>query len=174
MAAAIDFGKLTLQDALDLAILIEQEAKERYEEFARLVGGRYPGDTDEMFRMMASYEARHGEELQAQRRALFGSAPVRISRDALDDVEAPDRGTPRVFMGPRQALEIALASEEKAHDFFAEALRSVRDPQVRATFESLRDEERRHQQLVRERLEKLPPGPDVEEADADEPGSDPG
>ena len=30
----IDFASLTLQDALDLAILIEEEAKERYEEFA--------------------------------------------------------------------------------------------------------------------------------------------
>jgi hypothetical protein len=28
--------------------------------------------------------------------------------------------------------------------------------------------------MVRERLEKLPPGPDIEEEEADEPGSDPG
>ena len=37
MAQIIDFAKLTLQDALDLAILIEEDARGRYEEFARLV-----------------------------------------------------------------------------------------------------------------------------------------
>ena len=30
----IDFRALSLKDALDLAVLIEQEAEERYEEFA--------------------------------------------------------------------------------------------------------------------------------------------
>ena len=39
MTAALEFKKLSLQDALDLAILIEEEAKDRYEEFTRIVGG---------------------------------------------------------------------------------------------------------------------------------------
>jgi hypothetical protein len=38
----------------------------------------------------------------------------------------------------------------------------------------LRDEEEQHARLVKSRLEKLPPGPDVEEDEADAPGSDPG
>ena len=33
-ARGIDFNTLSLQDALDLAILIEEEAKDRYEELA--------------------------------------------------------------------------------------------------------------------------------------------
>ena len=108
MAQKIDFAKLTLKDALDLAILIEEEAKVRYEEFARLVGGRYKGDSDEVFKNMAVYEAKHRDELKARRQKLFGSAPVTVSLDAIDDVEAPDRGQPRVFMSPRQAMEVAL------------------------------------------------------------------
>lgn len=171
---AIEFGSLTLQDALDLAILMEDEARERYEEFSRIVGGRYAGDASDMFRMMAANEAKHGKQLADRRAQLFAGAPSRVSRDQLDDVEAPDRGKPRVFMSARQALEVALSSEEKARDFFDGALNHVRDPDVRALFEDLRSEEERHQAFVKERLVKLPPGPDVDEDEADAPGSDPG
>ena len=170
----IDFRSLTLQDALDLALSIEEEAKERYEQFATITGGRYEGDAADMFREMAAYEARHWTEIDAQRRQLFGDAPRRITPDALDDVEAPDRGAPRVFMSARQAVEVALAAELKAHEFFDEALPQVKDPSVRKLFEELREEEKRHVALVGAWLQKLPPGPDLEEREADEPGSDPG
>jgi rubrerythrin len=165
---------LSLKDALDLAISIEDEAQARYVEFSRITGGRYAGDAADMFRQMAGYEARHGTELQTRRRELFGDAPRTVTADDLDDLEAPDRGKPRTFMSARQALEVALASEEKAHDFFATAAGVVKDPGVRALFEELREEEKRHAALVRGRLEALPAGPDVEEDEADAPGSDPG
>jgi rubrerythrin len=127
-----------------------------------------------MFKTMAVAETKHRNDLAERRRALFGDAPRRVSRDALDDVEAPDRGKPRVFMSARQAMEVALSSEEKAYDFFDEAIPRVSDATVKALFEELRTEERRHQELVQERLQRLPPGPDVEEGEADEPGTDPG
>jgi rubrerythrin len=41
-------------------------------------------------------------------------------------------------------------------------------------FEELREEEKHHVKLVGAWLAKLPPGPDVEEGEADEPGSDAG
>ncbi len=170
----IDFRSLTLQDALDLALSIEEEAKERYEEFSRITGGRYAGDAADMFRQMAGYEAKHWADIDRKRRELFGSAPRRIRPDALDDVEAPDRGAPRTFMSARQAAEVALAAELKAHDFFDEALGEVKDPSVRALFEALREEEKEHVRLVGGWLQRLPPGPDVEEEEADAPGSDPG
>lgn len=174
MPQPLDFKTLSLQDALDLAIAMEEEARARYDEFTHLVGGRYPGDAADMFRTMAGYEARHGADLAARRRALFGDTPARVTPALLDDAEAPDRGKPRVFMSARQALEVALASEQKAWDFFDGALREVAEPSVRTLFEELRAEEARHATMVRERLERLPPGPDVEEDEADAPGSDPG
>jgi rubrerythrin len=172
---AIDFHTLSLQDALDLAISIEEEAKDRYDDFVRRVGGgRYSGDAADMFRMMAGFEAKHRAELATKRSELFGSSPRRVTKEALDDVEAPDRGKPRVFMSARQAMEVALSSEEKAWDFFDVALRHVKDPAVRTLFEALRGEEEKHIALVKQRLERLPPGPDLEDDEADAPGSDPG
>jgi erythrin-vacuolar iron transport family protein len=171
----LDFRTLGLKDALDLAISIEEEAKDRYDEFVRQVGSaRYPGDAEDMFRLMAGYEEKHCAELKARRRALFGTAPRTVTKELLDDVEAPDRGKPRPFMSGRQAMEVALASEVKARDFFTGALGSVADPKVKDLFAVLRDEEEEHIRLVKSRLERLPPGPDVEEDEADDPGSDPG
>jgi rubrerythrin len=171
---AIDFARLELKDALDLAILIEQEARERYETFSRIVGGRYAGDAADMFGEMARNEAKHESQLAARRQTAFGDTPRKVSREMFEDVEAPDTGKPRVFMSARQAMEVALASEEKAWEFFDEALKHVKDPYVRGLFQELRGEEAQHATMVRARLEKLPPGPDLEEEDADEPGTDPG
>lgn len=172
---SIDFRTLSLQDALDLAISIEEEAKDRYDDFVQQVGtARYEGDAADMFKLMAGYEAKHRDELASRRHALFGDAPRKITQALLDDVEAPDRGKPRPFMSGRQAMEVALASEEKARDFFDGALGMVTDPRVKDLFLVLRDEEEQHIRLVMSRLVKLPPGPSVEEDEADAPGSDPG
>jgi erythrin-vacuolar iron transport family protein len=171
---AVDLRTLSLQDALDLALSIEEEAKERYEQFAKITGGRYAGDAADMFRQMAGYESKHWAELDERRRELFGTAPRRITADQLDDVEAPDRGQPRTFMSARQAVDVALRAEMKAYDFFDEALKELKDPAVRTLFEALREEERQHVKLVGAWLANLPPGPDVEEDEADEPGSDAG
>jgi rubrerythrin len=174
MAQKLDFAALDLQDALDLAILIEEEARERYQQFQKLVGGRYKGDAADVFKLMAENEGKHHAELVARRTQLFKDARSRVDRAWIDDVEAPDRGKPRVFMGPRQAFEVALESEEKAHDFFAAALPHLKDPRVRALFEELKAEEAQHKKYIQKLLAGLPPGPDVEEKDADEPGSDGG
>jgi erythrin-vacuolar iron transport family protein len=172
--APIDFSKLDLRDALDLAILVEEEAQHRYEQFSKVVGGRTPGDAADVFRGMAGNEAKHGAQLADRRRKLFGDTPRRLSADLLDDAEAPDRGRPRVFMSARQAMEIAIESEEKARDFFEDAARGTDDPDVRKLFQELQREEVLHRALLAEKLAKLPEGPDLGEEDADEPGSDPG
>ena len=171
---ALDFRTLDLRDALDLAILVEDEALERYQAFSSQVGGRYPGDASDVFAQMAGFERKHGDDLRARRRALFQDAPARVTLDQLDDAEAPDRGAPRVFMSARDAVEVALASEEKAWAFYDGALPQVSDPSVRILFEALRDEEATHQALLRRRLVGLPAGPDLTEAEADAPGSDGG
>ena len=170
----LSLEKLSAKDALDLAILIEEEARERYTLLVGQVGGRYAGDAGDMFRAMAVAEAKHGEDLSRRRLKLFGDEPRTVTRDMLYEVEAPGLSAPRVFMSAREAMEVALSSEQKAREFFEQALEVVKDPQVRDIFAALREEEVEHEAWVRARLEKLPPGPDLEDDEADEPGSDPG
>jgi len=153
----IDFSRLTLKDALDLAILIEEEAMDRYDEFADQMEIHRTPEAAAFFRLMSGNEARHGEELRRRRDRLFPGEPRLVSRAMLFDVEAPDYDQARAFMTPRQAMQSALKSEEKAHDFFLSALPGIQDAEVRALFEELRDEEVEHQDLVKQEIEKLPP-----------------
>ena len=67
-------------------------------------------------------------------------------------------------------MKAALASEVKAHDFFVAALPALKDTEVRALFEELRDEELEHQKLVNAELAKLPPDSGLSDEDfVDEP-----
>jgi rubrerythrin len=152
----IDLATLSLRDALDLAILIEDEAKERYEDFAGQMEQHRTPEAARFFRHMVDNEAKHGQDLAARRAQLFGQAKATVTRAQIFDIEAPDYDAARAFMSPRKAMEAALASEIKAHAFFEGALPSIKDAEVRALFQELRDEERQHQALVQAELNKLP------------------
>ncbi len=162
MPPTIDFATLSLQDALDLAILIEEEAKERYNEFADQLKLHHTPEAAQFFISMAGAEAKHGADLQRRRHVIFGDTPRRVSRAMLWDVEAPDYDQSRMFMSARQAMEVALESEIKAHDFFASALGYVRDADVRTLFEELRSEEVEHQELVKTVMAGLPESDDMD------------
>jgi len=169
MPTRLDLSKLSLMDALDLAKLMELEAHHRYLMFASQLGSFGGYDAGAFFAKMAEYEAKHGRELEARRKALFGDAPARVTLDDLFDVEAPEIGAPRRGMSTVQAFEIGLAAEKKAHDFFDAALPSITDSEVRALFTELRDEETEHVRMLQQEMAKLPQSASVEdELDLDE------
>ncbi|MCK5697047.1 MAG: ferritin family protein [Gammaproteobacteria bacterium] len=153
----INFSQLTLMDALDIAIVVEIEAFERYTLFNEQLGHRYPEDAADIFRKMAISEKKHGDELLEKRHALFGNTPISINKDALFDVEAPEMGAIRWNMSPFKAFQVVLASEEKAFDFYNEALSYVTDPQINSLFTELRDEEQEHIAMIKHFISKLPP-----------------
>ena len=170
MSTRLDLSKLSLMDALDLAKLIEYEAYQRYKIFAAQLG-RSGGDHDPgvFFATMAENEAKHGKDLEARRKTLFGDAPARVTLDDLFDVEAPDMGAPRRGMSIVRAFEVGLAAEKKAYDFYDMALPGITDPEVRELFTELRDEETEHVELLQEAMAKLPPSASDEvEFDFDE------
>ena len=154
MTTDIDFSKLSLKDALDLAILVEDEAQERYTDFAAQMETHHTAEAAKFFRFMAHNEAKHGEELGARRKELFGDEPMNVDRSMLWDVEAPDFDDARAFMSIQEALEVALAAEIKAYEYFDRALPSVQDPNVKELFAELREEEIEHQDLVKVEIAK--------------------
>ena len=160
-----DFSSLDLQDALDMAVLVEKEAEDRYLLFADQIGHRYPGDAANFFTMMAQNERRHGVEIAERRRLLFGDAPSRVTSNMIgSDIEAPDPGKAIRYMSPRHALEVAMASEIKAYKFYDRILQVIQDAAVRKLIESLRDEEAEHQRLLNEQKAKYH---DTSESDFD-------
>ena len=170
MSADIDFADLSLKDALDLAVLVEEEAEERYGELAGSLEYHHTKEAAEFFRFMVGLEAKHGEELAATRQELFGDQPVNVDRSMLWDVEAPGYEAAQTFMSLQDALEVALAAETKAFELFDAALPEITDPEVRELFTELRQEEVEHMQMVREQMKKAGVGDDLDPDDfADEP-----
>ena len=167
MVARVNFSKLTLMDALDLASLVEGEAYQRYTLFAAQLGQRDPGDAASVFASMAVNEKKHGEQLAKRRLALFGEVPPKVKFDDLFDVEAPDVGAPRWNMSPLKAFRVALASEQKAYAFYDEALPGVRQQDVRALFLELREEEAEHIRMIEAIIAKLPPEAAIDLRDED-------
>ena len=170
----IKLEDLSLQDALDLAILVEQEAQERYEEFNRQIGSIRPGDAGEFFSQMARNEAQHGAELKKKRSELFGYLPSRMSLEKLyqyQNIEAPEFDRAHSFMSTKQALLIALDSEQKAFEFFDRSARLVTDESVRTLFNELKQEELHHLSMVKAIIDKTidDDQPEVDKDNVDEP-----
>ena len=167
MSIRLDFSKLNLMDALDLASLIELEARRRYTEFAESLGTRGVGDAGSVFRSMAVNENKHCEEIAERRLALFGDQPAKVTLDDIFDVEAPSMGDVRWNMSALKAYQLALFSEQKAFAFYDEALDYVDQPDVKALFEELREEEAEHVNMLVKIIAKLPPSAEIELEDED-------
>jgi rubrerythrin len=171
MASEIDYRTLDMKDALDLAILIEEEARERYEEFVLQMEETRSDDAAAFFRTMAEYESKHGRALAERRRKLFGASPSRVTRSMVWEEEAPAYETVRAFLTAREAMTVALGAERKAKTFFEGVLPHVKDASVSSLIDELRREEITHEALVERELAKLPPPSDAATAAdyADEP-----
>jgi len=169
MSTSLDLSKLSLMDALDLAILIEEEARQRYEMFASQIGRIGGYDAGSFFASMVENEAKHGTEILERRMALFGKAAMKLKLHDLYDVEAPEMGAPRRGMSTTQAFELGLAAEKKAYDFYDMALPGITNEEVRDLFTELRDEETEHVEMLKEAMAKLPESASQEvEFDLDE------
>jgi len=156
MNQAIDFSQLSLRDTLDLAISIEEEAKERYDDFAEQMDAHRTPDAANFFRFMADNEIKHAEKLAAKRKGLFGDEASSADTSLLYDIEAPEFDAARAFMSMRTALDVAMESEVKAYEFYHEALAKISDSGVKELFVELRDEEALHQDLIKKIIAKLP------------------
>ena len=120
--------KLTTQDALDLAILMEEEAHERYLVLAKKVGGRYAGDAADMFRSIASAEVRHAKLLCERRRPSSRRLVARLSPFRPAGIGF------HIFLGGRVDQRQHLVLDRLYRGHFGIPLRSVplgeRDPGV--------------------------------------------
>lgn len=157
MPLPIDWSKLTPQDILDIAAFIEREAQERYLLFADHLDRQGDFEAAGFFRLMAELEGAHGAQVTRRRAARFADLPGHV-RDAVEwDVEGPelDRGVRSLSL--HDAFAMALASEERARDFFAEACDHLVDEEARATLSELHRDEVSHVRMLKEMRAKLLP-----------------
>jgi rubrerythrin len=167
MSTRLDLSRLSLMDDLDLASLIEVEARNRYLEFAESLGTRGEGDAGSVFRSMAVNETKHCDEIAERRLALFGNQKANVTLDDIFDVEAPSVGDVRWNMSVLKAYQLALYAEQRAFAFYDEALEYVTQPDVKALFEELRAEEAEHVDMIVKIIARLPKSAEVELEDED-------
>jgi rubrerythrin len=139
------------------AIAMEEEAAQRYEEFADAMDMHNNAEVASMFRRLAAVEARHADELMAQRGWTALPLMPRIAFEGCEGPETAQADAVHYLMTPWHVLTLALANEERAVRFFEQLARSTTDAAVRRAALEFKAEEEEHVELVREwmgRVEK--------------------
>jgi len=155
MGLSIDFSKLKPQDVLDLAIFAEGEAQDNYEQLSTIMRSRGNDHAADFFSRMANLEKLHHDQLRTRREDLFAGVAPNLADRWFWGIEAPDYGAVGPSLTIRQAYELALESEVRAHDYYQEAKDWVHNAGVETLFEELREAEEQHQKLLRGELAKL-------------------
>ena len=154
MGLEFDFSMLDAMDILDLAVFVELEAQENYEQLADWAAEANP-EAAEFFRRMAGWEALHGSQIRERRQALFGDTPAKYTSNIAWEVETPDYDEVGSDLTARQAMQLAYDAEERAGAYYNGVLEYVSDEQTVSLLEMLRDSEVEHKRLVMEQMEKL-------------------
>lgn len=152
MALEVDFSKMDGRDALDIAIVIEDEAQLAYEHLAEWVASDGNTEAAEFFNRMAVREKRHKAEIGERRRELYGEAPVRHDEDAPWQAEVPDYESLGKNVNLEEAFKVAMGAETRAHDFYADAIDYIEDETVVELFDWLRKAEIEHQRMLTEEM----------------------
>ena len=155
MALHVDFSRLDAQDVLDLAIQVEQEAEDNYEQLSSWMAGDGNTAAAQFFKKMAGFEAKHREQLGQRRELLFGDASPRHSDRAAWEVEQPDYASIGRAVTLEQAFELAMEAERRAGDYYAEAIDYASDPAVIELFRGLKRAEDEHLRLLEEQRARL-------------------
>ncbi len=173
MPKKIDLAKLAPADVLDFSVLIEDEERERYDEFAVMMWGvHHNREAAEFFRFMATNEERHGQQLRQARQARYADALHRIDPRIILEGEAPEYGATAAVMSLHGCMETAMTAEIKAEKFYKKALPGMPTGDLRDLFAEPAAQEVEHQRLIADMMAKLPPAEDLQREDvADEPVS---
>lgn len=148
----------TLDEFMAQALAMEIEAVERYSEFADAMETHNNPEVAAMFRTMAGYEAKHAQQIMSD--MGWNEAPA-VSRQAVawtgfDAPEAAPIDAVHYLMQPWHALQLALASEQRAEAFFGALAEAATNEAVRKAALELQAEEAEHVALVRAWMEKVP------------------
>jgi rubrerythrin len=150
MPLPIDWSKLTARDVLDIAAYIEHEAQQRYEVFAAHLDRAGESEAARFFMHMAELEGAHGAQVIERRRVRFVDLPGSV-RDAVEwDVEGPALDRTLASLTIERAFDLALASEERARDFFAEASKHLADQATATVLAELHRDEIAHVLMLHE------------------------
>ncbi|TAK53337.1 MAG: rubrerythrin [Gammaproteobacteria bacterium] len=161
----------TLEELMLQALAMEREAVERYSELADMMQAHNNRDVAELFHKMAGYEQHHVDHILKDMSWPADKATPRYAGvwTAPDGPEVVPIEEMHYLMQPWHALQLALAAEQRAHDFFDALVRNAANDTIRRAAEEMRAEEAEHIELVRAWMEKVPQPDSDWAADPDPP-----
>jgi rubrerythrin len=148
----------TLDEFMTLALAMEVEAGQRYAEFADAMETHNNLDVATLFRKMAAIEGKHAQQIMAEMgwATMPAPRPDTAFRQGFEAPETAPGDEVHYLMQPYHALELALASEQRAERFFRELAQAATVPSVRKAARALQAEEREHVELVRAWMKRVP------------------
>ncbi len=143
------FASLNSQEALHAAIFVEERNAGVYHRFAEMFTEFRDADSLEIasvFWDMAVEEKRHSSALQEKYEERFGSGSCTLTEEDLQEmIEVPKLEDADVFaarpmpqnIARERALQVALAAETSAHDFYSKLVKQTEDASLRRLYNEL-------------------------------------
>ena len=140
-----------------IAYEIEADAVERYKLLADQMQTHNNDELARIFLDLARAEGLHADEI----RRLAGDLGVESKRGQIgswrtESPESADLNAAHYLMTPRDALQMALAAEERALAFYTGLASAAIDPAVKKLAEDLVEEELEHVELCHRLLRRYP------------------
>jgi rubrerythrin len=171
-----EFASLSAQEALHVAIFIEERNAEIYTQFAELFAEFKDPESlgiAELFWEMAVEERHHGTMLQERYFERYGTQHCIVTEESIRDlIEVPRLDNGELFAivrsqttSPRyKALEVALHAEESAQRFYSRLIPQTTDEALRKIYSELTDFEDGHSRVLRQKIAKAKREAGTEEA----------
>jgi rubrerythrin len=159
------FASLSAQEALHVAIFIEERNAGIYREFAEMFAEFRDPESLEIaaaFWDMSNDERRHGTMLQRRYFDRYGTRACVVTEDDISDfIEVPRLENGEIFTisklrvgrSPRErALEVAQVAEDSAVRFYRQLAETTSDPELKAFYQEFVDLETNHNDWLGEKI----------------------
>lgn len=160
-----DFTTLTPQEALHVAIFIEERNAELYQQFSELFADFKDSESLEIaqvFWEMSLEERSHGTRLQEKYFERYGTQACVVTEEEIRDlIEMPRLDTGDIFavsrsnlaLSPRRsALQVALEAEQSALRYYRRLTETTKDERLYEIYSELATFEADHTNLLEKRL----------------------
>jgi len=160
------FASLTPQEALHVAVFIEERNSELYHRFAEMFVEFRDVESLEIasvFWDMAAEERTHSTMLQQRYSDLYGNRACAITEESLQElIEIPRLEDSEVFSNTKEtaaparerALQVALNAERQARIFYSSLAENTTDRGLKRVYTDLAEFELDHVEFLEKRLEQ--------------------
>lgn len=158
-----------LDTFLVYSITLEEEAAERHDELADVMGVHNNPEVAATFRKLAEYSRLHAQEIKdhAKGRDLPDIAPWDFGWEHMEGPETADMSGVNYLMNTAQALQLAMDNEQRAFDFYDQIGRESQVPEVAAMAAEFAIEEKEHLDLLQVWMDKTDASIDEKQIDFD-------